>query len=46
MRMICTHLENEKMNGNVHSYLMLTIVSACAVITILHIQKLRPAKVR
>lgn len=50
MRVICVHLENGKMNddGNLHtlSHLIFTVVSEiCPIITILHIQKLRPGEV-
>lgn len=51
MRVICAHLENEKMNDNgilhISSHLILTVVSEiCTIIAILHVKKLRPGKVK
>lgn len=51
MRVICAHLEKEKMNdiGILHasSHLLLTIVSEIhTIITMLYIQKLRPGRVK
>lgn len=51
MRVIGTHLENEKMNDNgilhILSCLIFTVVSEIStIIIILHIQKLSPGKVK